>query len=396
MDAAADGYLLIADITGYTGYMQASELEHARGILEGLFAGMLARLNSPFVLSNVQGDAILAYARADNVANGHSVLDTVEGIYFGFAHALEDMIHNTTCKCAACRNIANLDLKLLTHFGSYVEQTIGGRTELGGTDVIVVHRLMKNSITPDTGIRAYAAFTEAAANAIDIAPFFQALPRHQEEIDKLGSVQLRILDMRPLWEVHKDQEIVVADENQRWFPDVEGDVPAPLDRCWFYITDPDMRGKWVDNVVKLTRSQTANGRVQAGTVDHCAHGDGKTSVFTFVDWRPLEHTTFDISVPMNGRVRTTIFLTAKSGGTHVIVRTGKPTTSNPLTQTLLRAMSGRVAPGVRAGWVDSMERMQKLAEGDPAASSPVPSIAVAASDALSKVVGARMTLMSSD
>ena len=286
MGAASDGYLLIADITGYTGYMQASELEHARGILEGLFAAMLDRLRSPFVLSNVQGDAILCHARATQVPNGHAVLDTVEGIYFGFAHAAEDMIRNTTCRCAACRNIADLDLKLLTHYGSYVEQTIGGRTELGGSDVIVIHRLMKNAITPTTGIRAYAAFTDAAVAAINVPDFFATLPHHEEHIERFGGVGLSILDMRPLWTAHRDKEIVVVDPNQLWFADVEGDVPASPDRVWFYLTDPDMRGKWVANVLQLTRSQTERGRVQAGTVDHCAHGDGKTSVFTFVDWRP--------------------------------------------------------------------------------------------------------------
>ena len=124
MQKPETGYLLIADITGYTRFLKDSELEHARGILEQLFSALLAKLRSPFVLSNIQGDAILAHARAGHVSDGRHVRDTVESLYCGFADALESMLHNTTCTCAACSNIAKLDLKLLVHHGTYVEQSI--------------------------------------------------------------------------------------------------------------------------------------------------------------------------------------------------------------------------------------------------------------------------------
>jgi len=86
VQGAEPGYLLIADITGYTEFMTESELDHARGILEELFAALLDALQSPFVLSNVQGDAILTHARSDKVADGQNVISTVEALYFGFAH----------------------------------------------------------------------------------------------------------------------------------------------------------------------------------------------------------------------------------------------------------------------------------------------------------------------
>ena len=119
MQKPETGYLLIADITGYTRFLKDSELEHARGILEQLFSALLAKLRSPFALSNIQGDAILAHARADHVSDGRHVLDTVESLYCGFADALETIQHNTTSTCAACSNIAKLDLKLFAHYGSY-------------------------------------------------------------------------------------------------------------------------------------------------------------------------------------------------------------------------------------------------------------------------------------
>jgi uncharacterized protein YndB with AHSA1/START domain len=289
------------------------------------------------------------------------------------------MINNTTCQCAACRNMGKLDLKLFIHYGPYVETTIGGRTELGGSDVILIHRLMKNTIVADTGVAAYAAFTAAAVDAIGIPDYFAEGHHHTETIDKFGDVAIIVIDMQPLWRDHRSRETVTVPEDDIWFPDVVGEVPAPPDRTWHYLTHPDRRGDWVDGVVKFTRTNSDRGRVAAGTVDHCAHGDGRVSVFTMRDVRPYDHVTFDIALPLNGVVRTTIFLTPSPAGSRITVRSGKPTTANPFTRTLLRALSARQAGPVRKGWLDGLANLARLAEreipgtlGEHPAHVPVP------------------------
>ena len=54
---AQNGFLLIADITGYTMFLTRSELEHAQGILDALFKSIFAEIKAPIILSNLQGDA---------------------------------------------------------------------------------------------------------------------------------------------------------------------------------------------------------------------------------------------------------------------------------------------------------------------------------------------------
>jgi hypothetical protein len=54
---AHKGFLLIADITGYTIFLTSSELEHAQGVLDALFKSIFAEIKAPIVLSNLQGDA---------------------------------------------------------------------------------------------------------------------------------------------------------------------------------------------------------------------------------------------------------------------------------------------------------------------------------------------------
>src|SRR4029079_8576972 len=178
---AQQGFLLIADITGYTMFLTRSELEHAQGILDALFKSIFAEIKAPIILSNLQGDAALTYLPDANLPQRQFPLDAIERIYCSFANTLGAMRLNTTCTCNACRNL--LDLKFFLHHGTYATQEMAGRTELQGAEVIRLHRLMKNMVTAETGIKAYALVTEQAAEAIGLPDFFAAPSRHVEKSD---------------------------------------------------------------------------------------------------------------------------------------------------------------------------------------------------------------------
>ena len=42
--------------------------------------------------------------------------------------------------------MGDLDFKFVAHHGEMVKQKMGGREELAGRDVILVHRLLKNTV----------------------------------------------------------------------------------------------------------------------------------------------------------------------------------------------------------------------------------------------------------
>ena len=47
---ATTGYLLIADISGYTAYLTSSELEHANPVLRSLLTAMVEQIGEPLSL----------------------------------------------------------------------------------------------------------------------------------------------------------------------------------------------------------------------------------------------------------------------------------------------------------------------------------------------------------
>ena len=56
------GYLLIADISGYTQFLTSSEQDHANPILQSLLTSLVEQVGDPLNLWKMEGDAVLAYS----------------------------------------------------------------------------------------------------------------------------------------------------------------------------------------------------------------------------------------------------------------------------------------------------------------------------------------------
>ena len=335
-----NGFLLIADITGYTMFLTRSELEHAQAILDALFKSIFAEIKAPIILSNLQGDAALAYLPDVNVPQRQFPLDAVERIYCSFSNTLGAMRLNTTCSCNACRNMNQLDLKFFLHHGAYATQEMAGRTELQGPEVIRLHRLMKNSVTSSTGIKAYALVTEQAAEAIGLPQFFAAAIRHIENIGEFGDTVCHVYDLTPIFaRWHASRRIVVQSDEPLAFESMECDLPVPPPVAWAYVTDVEKRARWQQGVDSITMTGLAHGRVGPGSTQHCAHGEGST-VHDIVDWRPFDYVTWHIRLPMGAIVRQMAELTPlENGGTHLSLRCARPEAGNPVATALVRTVT---------------------------------------------------------
>ena len=66
--------------------------------------------------------------------------------------------------------MGDLDFKFVVHHGEMVKQKMGGREELAGRDVILVHRLLKNAVSEKVGSRAYALYSDACIRTTGIDP----------------------------------------------------------------------------------------------------------------------------------------------------------------------------------------------------------------------------------
>ena len=160
--------LVIADIAGYSGYLAGVELDHAQDILADLIDTVVRALRPAFKLAKLEGDAAFVWVATETV-DGPALRDVIEGCYFAFQRRIRDIRQASTCECNACSRIPGLDLKFVAHHGAVARQRMAGREELVGTDVVVVHRLLKNRISEDMGMPAYALYTDALVEAMGLA-----------------------------------------------------------------------------------------------------------------------------------------------------------------------------------------------------------------------------------
>src|SRR6188508_3473316 len=169
MTTPQTGFLVIADLTGYTAYLAGSELEHAPTIAGDLLETIVGRLDPPFRLAKFEGDAAFLCVE-DGRADASLLLDAVEASYLAFRRRLRSIDQATTCDCNSCRLAPRLDLKVFVHHGAYVRTRIARRDELAGSDVIVVHRLLKGATAGEARARGFALFTGAAIEALGLDP----------------------------------------------------------------------------------------------------------------------------------------------------------------------------------------------------------------------------------
>jgi uncharacterized protein YndB with AHSA1/START domain len=314
LQSADEGCLLLADITGYTSYLQGSELEHAQDVLTDLLETIINGIEPPFLLSKLEGDAAFAYLTTESTS-ASMLMDTIESTYFSFRRRLRDVVHATTCDCNACVLIPSLDLKFVVHQGRYVVRRIGRTEELTGSDVILVHRLLKNSVREIVGNDAYAAFTSSAVEAMDADPTVLGLERHTESLDT-GDVEVWIENLEHRWRSEQDrhrQQVSDTDATATIF----FDMPVSPQELWPWLTDPSLRMRWQGGLTSIT--ETVQSRRGLGTVNHCAHGEN-VILQTVVDWQPFSSfTTTDIAGIGDVTLTVTTTLTATDTGTEVKV-----------------------------------------------------------------------------
>jgi len=361
------GFFVLADITGYTAYMAKSELEHAQGIMKELFGALLDNLESPLRLSNIQGDAILAYAADPVVVSGQTLLEAIEHIYFAFAKTLEHMVRNTTCPCQACANISELDLKLIVHHGEFASQSLAGREEISGSAVIHVHRLAKNSVSAATGIKAYCLLTDEAVAELGLTDYFADAPRHRESYEHIGEIECVVYDMDTVWQARRDEYRATIDSDEKlWCDVIEVDLPVGPAAAWPYIADGEQRLRWVNGATAVTLLNTQAGRVSNGTEVHCAHGD-QVFPFTVIDWQPHQCLMYRMPMPRGCSIKWSHVLTPTPDGCRLTMKLTAPVGDSALNTTLVRLMTRKMAKFVYQNTVVSSENLRALIEADLAA-----------------------------
>jgi uncharacterized protein YndB with AHSA1/START domain len=281
------GYLIIADISGYTSFVAKTELEHSQEILSELLELLVSRFQPIMTISKLEGDAVFAYAPEDVFVRSETLIDFIESMYVAFRDKQLSMKRATTCTCNACRNIPSLDLKFFIHCGDYIQQTIANIRELVGSDVNLIHRLTKNHVTDATGWRAYMMFTEPCVNhnGLNLA----GAHAQMEAYESLGEIKTLNIDLHTRYREICEARCIVLEEKDADFI-FQMDFSTPPAVTWEWIHNPEKRNLWNGGHVTWSAGDRPQGRPGIGSSNHCAHGES-ISTEVMVDWHPFGYYT---------------------------------------------------------------------------------------------------------
>ena len=187
------GYLVLADISGYTSYVAQTEIEHADMALSYLLETIVEKIGGLLTIGQLEGDAVFAYAEEGKLKEGKSLLELIDQTYLAFREKALELYAGATCPCRACKALPKLDLKFMVHHGEFLLQRVAGITHLLGTDVNLIHRLAKNRVTESTGWKGYALFTDQGLERMQTDK--KAFVQQTESYEHLGEVETYVMDM---------------------------------------------------------------------------------------------------------------------------------------------------------------------------------------------------------
>lgn len=282
-----EGWLILADIGGYTKFLSGTELEHAHDILQDLLRVLVDGARPPLKLVKLEGDAVFAYADGDAMPDGRAVLTRLEDTYHAFRMRLFNLERSTTCTCNACRAAPSLELKFALHWGEYIPFELNGIKDLQGAEVVVVHRMLKNEVVEKTGRKAYIFATDAARARIPGAAWIP----HREAYEHLGEVAGGVRCLATAFEELTERAVADVRSDEADFVTTYEVAAAPA-VVWDWHLDSDKAVTWQTGMTEWTILSGDQGRPLPGTGVHCAHGDDHQSI-TIRAWRPTHSVTYD-------------------------------------------------------------------------------------------------------
>ena len=181
--------LIIADISGYTRYMTANAktLAHSQTVITELMQAIIREIELPLEVAKLEGDAVFLYCRKEGAQRWDDVKRVIGSKLLSFFRLFGDKVgelsQSVTCSCSACAHIDKLRLKIVAHSGEALFHRVYNFVELAGVDVIIVHRLLKNSISADQ----YLLLTETARDDLEFAEQIP-LTKSAETYGDIGSL----------------------------------------------------------------------------------------------------------------------------------------------------------------------------------------------------------------
>ena len=232
--------LFMPDISGFTQFVSETEVMHSQHIVQELLEILIDSNHLNLQVSEIEGDAIFFYRPGDK-PDIKSLLQQVEKMFTRFHAHLKLYEHQRICPCGACKNAVDLSLKIIVHFGDVTGISIKEHKKLFGKDVILLHRLLKNSLNR----REYVLFTEGLIDELEhhhLPNWY--MPQQASEQYDVGEVRFYFSDLSDLHKTVRVDLPVYNSSSKTYVAFAEEEVlAAPMEKIFETLITMQRRQK---------------------------------------------------------------------------------------------------------------------------------------------------------
>lgn len=243
----ASSLLFLPDISGFTEFVQNTEVEHSQHVISELLEVLIEANTEQLVLAEIEGDALFFY-KENEIPSLEKLLAQVEHMFSAFYSHLKLLEKNRICPCNACLTAPNLQLKIIAHCGELQFINVQKSRKPFGNQVIEVHRLLKNSVDSDN----YVLFSKQLTSHIHLLDSYQtklynfnagANTYDGKQLDYLFSIidkkELKLKPFQQAKKVHFTKPASLTFERE---------FPISANELLEYITNYSFRKHWVEGV----------------------------------------------------------------------------------------------------------------------------------------------------
>ncbi|WP_210463239.1 DUF2652 domain-containing protein [Rufibacter roseolus] len=246
-DDTQPALLFIPDISGFTRFMHENGVQYSRNLIADLLEIIIEANILNMEVCEIQGDAILFYKIGEAPAIDQ-IVSQCKQIFLDFQNYLRIMERNDILSSPKLSE-NKLTLKVVVHYGRISVTQIRDHIKLMGTDVILAHRLLKNSIEGSE----YVLLTEGYLNTQDpeaVAHNFawSQLKDGMNSYEHVGEIRYKYAFLTPLRLLVTDPE---AEHTDKQYPNtfsLRDYIKAPAELVLRVIQNYRLKPKWMHRV----------------------------------------------------------------------------------------------------------------------------------------------------
>lgn len=189
-------FFCVPDITGFTKFIATADISFSSEVIPSLLRKLIDCNILNMKIGEIEGDAIFFY-KTGRLPPVSRVAKQCKDFYKCFSDFIESLEREDPENYNKYLADSQLGLKIIIHHGHISTSNIKGRIKLLGEDVIIAHKLLKNSIEDYNYILLTEKYLSRIQNRANLEKWFhwEKLHTGMESYEYIGDCKYRYITL---------------------------------------------------------------------------------------------------------------------------------------------------------------------------------------------------------